>query len=68
MIVTALSGLDSNLILTLPLAGIVAIGALASWWYSRWRRRRLAAEWIRVKDQFRRAVADERQAPNGAGS
>lgn len=58
----ALSGLDSNLILTVPLAGIVGGGVVGSWWYDRWlRRRRRAAiqDHLRVRDQLHRAQADD---------
>lgn len=59
MTLAALSGLDSNLILTLPLAGIVAIGVVGSWWYDRWLRRRRAQEWILTQEQLRRVRADD---------
>lgn len=59
----ALDGLQSNLILTVPLAGTVVLGLLAGWLLDRREERRHTAaieDQLRVRDQLRRALADER--------
>lgn len=63
MTAVALSGLQSNLLLTAPLAGTVVLGLLLGWLLDRREERKYTErleDRLRVQDQLRRALADER--------